>query len=106
MGLLVTALTCGCQHCCFCSKCQPSAPGTASSFAPVVHKAAKVNPAELARTPTGERFEHDPNYRWLVGTIEYSRVQGAWILHYVPFEEVDRYGGCVMRLGTVSSQSR
>lgn len=41
------------------------------------------------------RFYHDANYHWLVGTLDYSRIQEAWVLRYVPVEEDDRYGGCV-----------
>lgn len=41
------------------------------------------------------QFAHDANYQWLVGTVDYSRIQQAWVLRYVPVEEEDRYGGCV-----------
>ena len=44
---------------------------------------------------TGPNFGHDPNYRWLVGTLDYSRIQRGWLLRYTPIEEDDRYGGCV-----------
>jgi hypothetical protein len=42
------------------------------------------------------KLAHDPDYHWLMGTLEYSRIQQAWLLHYVPFDQDDRYGGCVM----------
>lgn len=45
--------------------------------------------------PTHPHFAHDPHYQWLVGTLDYSRIQRAWLLRYVPIEEEDRYGGCV-----------
>lgn len=52
-----------------------------------------TNPEEQASA--APRFAHDSNYRWLVGSLEYSRIQQAWLLRYVPFDEEDRYGGCV-----------
>lgn len=45
--------------------------------------------------PEGARFGHDAEYHRLVGTLDYSRIQGAWVLRYVSYEEEDRYGGCV-----------
>ncbi|SRR5579875_154510 len=93
-------------------------PPPASSPVPTVHTAAKLNPASLeqdslssrteacseVQAPVLERFGHDPNYRWLMGTLDYSRIQGAWLLRYVPFEEDDRYGGCVTLMGIVSEK--
>jgi hypothetical protein len=89
--------------------------------APVVHTTAKHNPADLekssdalpsldgsnqdAQIPVPERFGHDTNYRWLVGTLDYSRIQRAWLLRYVPYEEDDRYGGCVTLVGDVPTKS-
>ncbi len=40
-------------------------------------------------------FAHDPKYHWLVGTLDYSKVEDAWILRYCSVEEDDRYGGSV-----------
>jgi hypothetical protein len=51
--------------------------------------------AQVAEASSAPRFGHDPNYGWLVGTVEYSRIQQAWLLRYVSVEEDDRYGGCV-----------
>lgn len=56
------------------------------------HSLPAAKPAEAA---SGPRYGHDPKYRWLVGTLEYSRIQQAWLLRYVSEEEEDRYGGCV-----------
>lgn len=93
----------------------------ASPSAPVFHTAAKRSPAEPERNPdvppalgspsegvpaqTSEHFGHDPNYRWLVGTLDYSRIQGAWLLRYMSYEEDDRYGGCVTLVGAVPARS-
>lgn len=41
------------------------------------------------------RFAHDPNYHWLVGVLDYSKIQGEWLLRYASVEEDDRYGGSV-----------
>jgi len=120
--LLVPLLTCGCQHnrpC--CSPCnapmavamgapvavpsRPAAAGDApaqpaepvqlavNTLPPVIQASAKSDPEKSA--PARPLFGHDPNYRWLVGTLDYSRIQQAWLLRYAPLEEEDRYGGCV-----------
>jgi len=89
--------------------------------APVVHTAAKRSPTEPERnqdvppalgnpsedTPAlaSERFGHDPNYRWLVGTLDYSQIQRAWLLRYMSYEEDDRYGGCVTLVGSIPAAS-
>lgn len=54
---------------------------------------------------TASGYGHDPNYRWLVGTLDYSRNQGAWVLRYVSYEEDDRYGGCVTLVGDTATMS-
>lgn len=59
------------------------------------------NPAEDVPTQTAECFGHDPKYRWLVGTLDYSQIQGAWLLRYVSYEDDDRYGGCVTLVGAL-----
>lgn len=91
----------------------------ASAPDPVFHTTAKLNPANVERSqdsppslndpseesqaPVSDRFGHDPNYRWLVGTLDYSQIQRAWLLRYVSYEEDDRYGGCVTLVGVPSS---
>jgi uncharacterized protein (TIGR03000 family) len=55
------------------------------------------------RTITGTSsdacFAHDPEYHWLVGTLDYSKIGNVWILRYAPFGEEDRYGGSVTLVG-------
>lgn len=41
------------------------------------------------------KFAHDANYQWLVGKLDYSKIQQAWTLRYASVEEDDRYGGSV-----------
>lgn len=41
------------------------------------------------------RYGHDANYHSLIGILDYSRIQQAWVLRYVSYEDDDRYGGCV-----------
>jgi hypothetical protein len=79
-----------------------SAMPRASTVPPIIHTAAKPalpDPADpifrQTSAPPAPRFGHDPNYRWLVGTVEYCRFEQAWLLRYVSVEEDDRYGGCV-----------
>ncbi len=58
----------------------------------------KANPVEATTMDSPPRFGHDPNYRWLVGTLDYSKIQRGWLLRYGPLQEEDRYGGCVLLL--------
>jgi hypothetical protein len=46
-------------------------------------------------TTAHPRFAHDPHYHWLIGTLDYSKLQDAWVLRYASVEEEDRYGGSV-----------
>jgi hypothetical protein len=112
-GLFAALLTCGCQHSrCCCSNC--SAP-TATASAPIIHTAAKHPSADPttnratacsfaqsypdAQTKAGATFGHDAKYRWLMGALEYSPTQRTWLLHYLPYQENDHYGGCVALVG-------
>lgn len=70
--------------------------------APPSHSSANTPPAlpsyeqgPATASAAGGKFGHDAKYHWLVGTLDYSRIQEAWVLRYVPVEEDDRYGGCV-----------
>jgi hypothetical protein len=70
-----------------------NAPGLGSTSAPLASR--DVSPI-LDEDPADHgKFAHDPAYHWLVGTLDYSRIQQAWVLRYVPLEQEDRYGGCV-----------
>jgi hypothetical protein len=42
------------------------------------------------------RYDHDSQYHWLVGTIDYSNIQGAWVVRYAPADQEDRFGGSVV----------
>lgn len=55
--------------------------------------------------PETQRYGHDANYHWLIGTLDYSRIQDAWVLRYVSLEEDDRYGGCVTLVAPGSSRN-
>jgi hypothetical protein len=50
---------------------------------------------ETVSSEDGSHYGHDPNYHWLVGTLDYSRIQEAWVLRYASWDQEDRYGGCV-----------
>ncbi len=64
-------------------------------LSPASYQKATTAAGAAVSLPAGPRFGHDANYLWLVGTLDYSRIQQAWLLRYVPVEEEDRYGGCV-----------
>jgi hypothetical protein len=55
----------------------------------------KTTVASETDSVDGSRYGHDQNYHWLIGTVDYSRIQDAWVLRYASWEEEDRYGGCV-----------
>jgi hypothetical protein len=40
-------------------------------------------------------FGHAPDYSWLSGQVEYSRILTAWRLRYASVDESDRYAGSV-----------
>ncbi|HBO43310.1 MAG TPA: hypothetical protein DD670_05135 [Planctomycetaceae bacterium] len=43
------------------------------------------------------RYEHDPEYAWLRGRLEYSEVDRRWKLRYIPInDETDQFGGSVV----------
>jgi hypothetical protein len=62
---------------------------------PSTEATAKENTEAETTVSDGQRYGHDPNYHWLVGTLDYSRIQDAWVLRYGSYEAEDRYGGCV-----------
>jgi hypothetical protein len=40
-------------------------------------------------------FGHAPDYHWLSGQVEYSRILHAWRLRYASVDETDRFAGSV-----------
>ncbi len=72
-----------------------SASAAMEQLSPASYQKATTAAPAAASLPAGPHFGHDANYLWLVGTLDYSRIQQAWLLRYVPVEEEDRYGGCV-----------
>jgi hypothetical protein len=123
--LILLLLTSGCRHNCCCCPAARTVVPAATMGAPVALPsetlAARKNPAVNAYAPSNDpqpivvhstakpclsalpaapreslpAFAHDANYRWLVGTVDYSRIQQAWVLRYVSIDQDDRYGGCV-----------
>lgn len=73
----------------------PAANALASTERTSTGSSSKATTPADAQVPDGPRFGHDANYHCLVGTLDYSRIQDAWVLRYVSYEEDDRYGGCV-----------
>ncbi len=41
-------------------------------------------------------FGHAPDFSWLSGQVEYSRIKNEWRLRYASVDETDRYGGRVI----------
>lgn len=71
--------------------------GSAAKTAPVEDSTPRAANADVTTQPC---FAHDPNYHRLVGVLEYSKIQDAWILRYASVEEEDRYGGSVTLHGS------
>lgn len=93
---------------------------TTAPTAPVVHASAKIAADAPPRSQAGSssrtassqggialataQYGHDPKYHWLVGLLAYSWIEKAWLVRYVPFEEDDRYGGCVTLVSGLSEK--
>ncbi|MHB1425124.1 MAG: hypothetical protein ACYC3I_18285 [Gemmataceae bacterium] len=115
IGLFAALLTCGCQQ----SRCCCSG-GSAASTTPVVHTSAKIaaDAPSRSRSDSSSRtassqdevtlvsgqYGHDPEYHWLEGLLVYSWIEKAWWVRYLPFEEDDRYGGCVTLVGGIAAK--
>lgn len=67
----------------------------------------KVDPAVVPASATeavtapvaapDSRYGYDPNYQWLRGKLEYSQIDKAWRLRYIPVDgTTDSYGGSVV----------
>jgi hypothetical protein len=70
--------------------------GQGGMLPPIKNAQDDSTPRPTFTDPTAHAgFAHAPNYQWLVGTLDYSRTQGAWILRYASVEDEDRYGGIV-----------
>jgi hypothetical protein len=41
-------------------------------------------------------FAHAPDYNWIIGQVEYSRIAKEWRLRYASVDETDRFGGRVV----------
>jgi hypothetical protein len=78
----------------------PSGTAAPGQFEPISYRESPRTTQTPPRLAGGAPFAHDANYQWLVGTLDYSRIQRAWVLRYVPVEENDRYGGCVTLVTT------
>jgi hypothetical protein len=67
----------------------------AGHLTPLSYQTPPVDVPAAGGYVASAKFAHDAAYHRLVGTLDYSRIQQAWVLRYVPVEEDDRYGGCV-----------
>lgn len=68
---------------------RPAAPPTNSTSIPATQVSASA--------AQGGNFGFDPNYSQLNGRLEYSSLDGRWLLRYVaPQTKADRYGGVVV----------
>ncbi len=120
--LLLSLLTCGCQHgqeC--CSTCEtvvtlapPSPlwndakalPSTTiqqgsqeqSELPGAAHQVTAMPVDPRMTVSSANRLGHDPEYHWLVGTLDFSRAQQSTLLRYLAADQDDRYGGCVTLL--------
>ena len=46
------------------------------------------------------KFDHAPDYTWLVGELQYLHVRNAWRVRYASVDQEDRYGGSVTLVET------
>ena len=77
-------------------------PRPAEPTAPERQPTAPLN--ETRTEPACRRWSFEagpgraPDYRWLIGELQYSAVRGVWRLRYAGADEDDRFGGCVTLL--------
>jgi hypothetical protein len=58
-------------------------------------------PRRLQVTPQAHLDHgHAPDYRWLVGRLQYVHVRDAWRLRFASAEDDDRHGGTVTLVET------
>src|SRR5699024_3491236 len=81
----------------------PKAPARPLQLPDPPHQARRefpcVEPGPVRRSYTDVTaaacFAHGPDYGWLCGRVEYSRLSKGWRLRYASVDEDDRYGGSV-----------
>ena len=62
-------------------------------------RSTRREPALAGESPGN--FGFDPNYQWLRGKLEYSRIDDRWKLRYIPINgDTDEFGGSVVLLGS------
>jgi hypothetical protein len=55
----------------------------------------------LTRASSTGDYSHAPDYQWVKGRLEYSRIDDRWKLRYIPINgDTDEYGGSVVLLGS------
>jgi hypothetical protein len=75
-----------------------STPATAPSLATVTGMSfPRAAPAPLRKSfvdvTAAPCFSHAPDYSWIVGQVEYSRIAKNWRLRYASVDEADKHGG-------------
>ncbi len=72
-----------------------NARASAATATGVIQTSATL-PIDAPSAPV-QSFAYDPQYRWLRGRLEYSQIDRAWRLRYIPVDgATDAYGGSVV----------
>jgi hypothetical protein len=50
---------------------------------------------------TASCSQHADDYSWLIGAVDYSRLDNGWRLRYAGLDEADKYGGSVTLTGNI-----
>jgi hypothetical protein len=67
----------------------------ARAMAKVIFPRGEPAPARrsFVDTTAAPCFNHAPDYNWIIGQVEYSRISKEWRLRYASVDEPDQYGG-------------
>jgi len=69
----------------------------AADAAPLSAKSRAAGGDVDSTSHSSQDYGFAPDYRWLQGTLEYSRIDRQWKLRYIPIDgDTDDYGGSVL----------
>src|SRR5262249_5326137 len=93
-------------HTVYSAPIQTGAPVMTSTAAPPMNAPAPQTLNLQVTKKAEDRIGHEDDYSWVTGQLFYVRVDGGkWVLRYGRLDEVDKYGGSVVRAPTVEMRN-
>ncbi len=69
----------------------------ATGAVPIKSRSASTTAGRPSFSTTTADYAFDADYKWLTGSLEYSRTDRRWKLRYIPIDgDTDAYGGSVL----------